>query len=194
MTLRQYHSRSAIATTINVMAHRDCIIVGIQYLRSATFSRLDRVEPRWRRHRYFIDSLSNEWIYTLLPSQLHFFPNIVYSDPSLPDPLRICFDMSLTLAAAIKLLIHGFKHSKLKKADLRIGQQLNLLPDNENRHDANAIAVKTSDGDHIGHMVKEVAFVFIKLIAFAICHGVLIVGALKGVQHGRFNELLFEFL
>jgi len=100
--------------------------------------------------------------------------------------------MSLTLAAAIKSLIRGFKHSKLKKADLRIGQQLNLLPDNENRHDANAIAVKTSDGDHIGHVAKEFAFVFRKLIAFAICCGVLIIGALKGVEHGRFNELLFE--
>jgi len=100
--------------------------------------------------------------------------------------------MSLTLAAAIKSLIRGFKHSKLKKADLRIGQQLNLLPDNENRHDANAIAVKTSDGDHIGHVAKEFAFVFRKLIDFAIRRGVLIVGALKGVEHGRFNELLFE--
>ena len=112
-SLRQYHSRSAIATTINDVDHRDRTIVGIQYLLSATFSRLDRVEPRWRRHRFFVDSLSNESIYTLLPSQLHFFPIVVHSDPSSSDPLRICFAMSLTLAAAIKSLIRGFKHSWL---------------------------------------------------------------------------------
>ena len=100
--------------------------------------------------------------------------------------------MPLLLAATIQSLIRGFKHSKLNQSDLRIGQQLNLLPDNDNHHDVNAVAVKTTDGDHVGHVAKEFALTFRKLIAFAIRIGILIVVALKGFEHGRYNKLLLE--
>ena len=100
--------------------------------------------------------------------------------------------MPLLLAATIQSLIRGFKHSQLNQSDLRIGQQLNLLPDNDNHHDVNAVAVKTTDGDHVGHVAKEFALTFRKLIAFAIRIGISIVVALKGFEHGRYNELLLE--
>jgi len=99
--------------------------------------------------------------------------------------------MSLLLATTIKLLVRGFKYSKLNKSDIQIGQQLNLLPDHDNHHDTNAVTMKKTDGDLIGHMAKEFAPTFRKQIAFVLCLGVLII-ALEWFEHESYNELLLE--
>ena len=96
----------------------------------------------------------------------------------------------MLIVASIEFIIRGFIHAEINRYALRVGQQLHFVPDNKNVHDANAVAVKTAGGHHVGHVAREQAKAYRAFAKLADRYKLIQFGTFVDFQKGKYHEEL----